>query len=184
MKHKATTIEDIRMLVERKLALLLAQNPKRMNYEIKYREIVALYNLDKDRATLEETFAKLMALSKSMDDEQHRAAREGLTESELAVFDLLEKQNLSGPERERIKQASRALIAELLKIIGPLDQWTEKEQTRAEVETFILDQIFMLPEPPYSSVDKDSISKVLFEHVWQQSMGGRFGGGGDALQAT
>lgn len=88
---------------------------------------------------------------------------------------MLEKQALSGAERERIKQASRDLLAELQRIIAPLDQWTEKEQTRAEVETYILDSVFVLPEPPYSRADKDAMAKRLYEHVWQQSMGGRFG---------
>ena len=103
-----------------------------------------------------------------------------MSEAELAVFDLLQKKSLSGPERERIKQSSRDLLAELLKIIAPLDQWTEKEQTRAEVQTFILDQVFMLPEPPYSSADKAASAQRLFEHVWQQSLGGRWGAGGPA----
>jgi type I restriction enzyme R subunit len=175
VKHKATAIEDIRKLVERKLALLLAQNPTRMDFEIKYREIVAAYNSDKDRATIEEIFAKLMALSKSMDDEQRRAVREGLSESELAIFDLMQKTTLAATERERIKQSSRELLAELLRIIAPLDQWTEKEQTRAEVETVILDRVFLLPEPPYTPDDKDAMAKMLYEHVWQQSRGGQFG---------
>lgn len=174
VKHKATAIEDIRQLIERKLALLLAQNPTRMDFELKYREIVAAYNLDKDRATIEEIFAQLMALSKSMDDEQRRAVREGLSESELAIFDLMQKTTLAATERERIKQSSRELLAELLRIIAPLDQWTEKEQTRAEVESVILDRVFLLPEPPYTAADKDSMAKMLYEHVWQQSMSGAF----------
>ena len=175
VKHKATAIEDIRQLVERKLALLLAQNPTRMDFEVKYREIVAAYNLDKDRTTIEQIFAQLMALSMSMDDEQRRAVREGLSEGELAIFDLMQKTTLAATERERIKQSSRELLAELMRIIAPLDQWTEKEQTRAEVETVILDQVFMLPEPPYTPDDKDAMAKMLYEHVWQQSMSGRFG---------
>ena len=173
--HKATAIEDIRALVERKLTLLLAQNPTRMDFELKYREIVAAYNLDKDRATVEETFARLMALSKTMDDEQRRAVREGLSESELAIFDLMQKSPLAATERERIKQSSRELLAELLRVISPLDQWTEKEQTRAEVQAVILDRVFLLPEPPYTPDDKDAMAKVLYAHVWQQSRGGRFG---------
>ncbi len=176
VKHKATAIEDIRKLVERKLALLLAQNPTRMDFEVKYREIVAAYNMDKDRATIEEIFAKLMALSKGMDDEQRRAVREGLSENELAIFDLMQKTTLAATERERIKQSSRELLAELLRIIAPLDQWTEKEQTRAEVETVILDRVFLLPEPPYTPDDKDAMAKMLYEHVWQQSLVGRMGG--------
>ena len=174
VKHKATAIEDIRKRVERKLLLLLAQNPTRMDYEVKYREIVAASNLEKDRATMEEIFARLMALSLSMDDEQRRAVREGLSERELAIFDLMQKTTLAATERERIKQSSRELLAELLRIIAPLGQWTEKEQTRAEVETVILDRVFLLPEPPYTPDDKDAMAKMLYEHVWQQSVGGRF----------
>ena len=173
--HKATAIEDIRTLVERKLALLLAQNPMRMDFDIKYREIIASYNLDKDRVTVEKIFEELMALALSLDEEQRRAAREGLNEDELAIFDLIEKQSLTGTERERIKQSSRELLAELQRIIAPLDQWTEKEQTRAEVETLILDRVHVLPEPPYSPDDKDVMAKLLYEHVWHQSLGGRFG---------
>ena len=148
---------------------------------MKYREIVAAYNLDKDRATIEEIFARLMALSKSMDDEQRRAAREGLRESGLAILNLMQKSALAATERERIKQSSRELLAELLRIIEPLDRWTEKQQTRAEVETVILNRVFLLPEPPYTPDDKDAMAKMLFEHVWQQSMGGRLGG--DAINA-
>jgi len=46
VKHKATASEDIRALVEWKLALLLAQNPKRMDFEVKYCEIVAAHDID------------------------------------------------------------------------------------------------------------------------------------------
>jgi type I restriction enzyme R subunit len=87
----------------------------------------------------------------------------------------MQKPTLAATERERIKQSSRELLAELLRIIAPLDQWTEKEQTRAEVETVILDRVFLLPEPPYTPDDKEAMAKMLYEHVWQQSVGGRFG---------
>ena len=103
--------------------------------------------------------------------------REGLSESELAIFDLMQKTHLAATERERIKQSSRELLAELLRIIAPLDQWTEKQQTRAEVETVILDQVFLLPEPPYTPDDKDAMGKTLYQHVWQQSMAGRLRSG-------
>lgn len=53
VKRKATAIEDIRKLVERKLVLRLAQNPRRLDFEVKYQKIVAAFNLDKDRATVE-----------------------------------------------------------------------------------------------------------------------------------
>lgn len=72
------------------------------------------------------------------------------------------------------------MLADLQRIVAPLDQWTEKEQTRAKVESVILDQVFMLPEPPYSSGDKDMMAKQLYGHIWQQSVGGTFGAPGHA----
>ena len=45
-------------------------------------------------------------------------------------------------EREQIKQASHELLTELQRLIAPLEQWTEKEQTQAEVEVFILDHVY------------------------------------------
>lgn len=177
VKRKATAIEDIRAVVERKLAELLGRNPGRQDFEAKYRQIVAAYNTDKDRATIEKTFAELMAFWDLMSAEEQRAAREGLGEDELAIFDLLSKKKLSGTERERVKQASRTLLAELRRIIAPIDQWTEKEQTRADVKVTIQDRVFDLPEPPYTQADKDEVARLLYEHVWQQSVGGRFQAG-------
>ena len=171
VKRKATVIEDIRKIVEDKLAQMLARNPLRMDFEKKYQEIISSYNQDKDRATVEETFARLMNLANSLDAEQRRAVEEGLSEEQLALFDLLLRDDLSKPDRERIKQASCELLAGVLAAIAPLDRWTEKEQTRAEVETFILDHVFQtLPEPPYTTDDKQEVAATVYRHIWQQSV--------------
>jgi type I restriction enzyme R subunit len=175
VKRKATVIEDIREIVELKLAQMLARNPLRMNYEKKYQEVIAAYNADKDRATVEDTFTKLIDLANSLDDEQRRAIELGLTEDQLALFDLLQKDVLNNAQRERIKDASRDLLAELQRLIAPLEHWTEKEQTQAEVEVFILDHVYQaLPEPPYTAEDKKDVAELVYRHVWQQSASGHF----------
>ena len=175
VKRKASVIEDIRQIVEEKLAQMLAKNPLRMNYEKKYQEIIAAYNADKDRATVEETFARLLDLANSLDAEQRRAIELGLSEAQLALFDLLSKESLNKAERELIKQASRELLAELQRLIAPLEQWTEKEQTQAEVEVFILDHVYQaLPEPPYTVEDKKALAGRVYRHIWQQSASGMF----------
>jgi type I restriction enzyme, R subunit len=56
VKRKATAIQDIRDVVEQKLAQMLARNPMRLDYQRKYEDIVAEYNREKDRTTVEETF--------------------------------------------------------------------------------------------------------------------------------
>ena len=109
MRHKATALQDIREIVEEKLAQMLARNPSRMDYQQRYEEIVADYNREKKRVMIEETFRRLTKLIEDLDAEQRRAVEEGLSEDELAVFDLLKKENLAKIERECVKQASRGL---------------------------------------------------------------------------
>ena len=107
-----------------------------MDYQQKYEEIVAGYNREKDRVTIEETFRKLMELIEELDAEQKRAVEEGLDEDELALFDLLKKDHLAKTERERVKQESRKLLASIKARLSKIDRFWEKEQTKAEVEVF------------------------------------------------
>jgi type I restriction enzyme, R subunit len=173
VKRKATTLQDIRAIVEQKLGEMLKRNPQRMDYYKKYQAIIADYNREKDRLTLEETFMRLVDLAQSLDAEQRRAVEEGLSEDELALFDLLKKDNLSKADRERLKEASRGLLEALRRLVAPLDQWTQKEQTQAEVKVFILDHLFqMLPTPPFTPQDKEEAANRIYGYVWQQSTSG------------
>ncbi|MBF0268804.1 MAG: type I restriction endonuclease subunit R [Alphaproteobacteria bacterium] len=175
VRRKATALQDIRDIVEAKLAAMLARNPMRMDYQVKYEEIVADYNSEKDRTTIEETFRRLMELVNSLDEEQMRATREGLGEDELALFDLLQKDGLDKTARERVKQASRDLLASVKVRLAELDRFWEKEQTKADVEVFILDKVFAsLPTPPFTPEEKKLVAGNVYAHVWQQAMNGSF----------
>jgi type I restriction enzyme R subunit len=176
VKRKASAVEDIRQMVEKKLAQMLARNPMRMDYYKRYGEIIADYNRDKDRVSIEETFTQLVDFMKGLDAEDHRAAEEGLSEVEYALFCLLQKDNLAKTERERVKQASQGLLDSLRKLIAQRERWTEKEETKAEVEVLILDSVFeWLPTPPFTEDDKQAAAKRIYQHVWQQSSSGQFG---------
>ena len=175
VRHKATALQDIRELVEQKLAEMLARNPLRMDYQQKYEDIVADYNREKDRVTVEETFRRLTELMGELDAEQKRAIREGLDEEELALFDLLKKDDLAKAERERVKQASRNLLASIKMRLSELDRFWEKEQTKADVEVFILDELYAsLPTPPFSAEEKKAVAAEVYAHVWQQAVSGGF----------
>ncbi len=174
-KRKATALEDIRQVVEQRLAQMLARNPQRMDYYKKYSEIIADYNHDKDRVTIEETFARLVDLAASLDAESRRAAEEGLSEEEYALFCLLQKERIGKADRERLKRASRQLYDSLRKLIARREQWTAKVQTQAEVETLILDHLFRsLPTPPYTDAETQAVARQVYEFVWQQSASGVF----------
>jgi len=175
VRRKATALQDIREVVEQKLAMMLKLNPSRMDYQQKYEEIVADYNREKDRVTIEETFRRLTELMDELDEEQKRAVQEGLNEDELALFDLLKKDHLAKAERERVKQASRSLLASVKRRLSKLDRFWEKEQTKAEIEVFILDQVYAsLPTPPFTSEEKKAAAAQIYAHVWQQAVSGHF----------
>jgi type I restriction enzyme R subunit len=176
VRRKASAFEDIRQVVEKKLEQMLAQNPLRMDYYKRYSEIIADYNRDKDRVTIEETFARLVDFMQGLDAEDHRAAEEGLSEEEYAVYCLLQKENITKAEREKVKLASQGLLDSLRKLIAKRERWQEKQQTQAEVEMFILDSLTTaLPTPPFTQEEKESAAKRIYEHVWQQSASGFIG---------
>ena len=51
----------------------------------------------------------------------------------------------------------------------------EKEQTKADIEVFILDEFFGgLPTPPFSVEEKEQVARSVYAHVWQQAVRGDF----------
>ena len=142
---------------------MLAKTPTRMDYQLKYERIIAEYNSEKDRTTIEETFRRLIELVSSMDEEQKRATREGLGEEELALFDLLLKEGIDKAARERVKQASRELLAASKKRLADLAHFWEREQTKGEVEALILDHVYSgHPTPPFTEAEKALIAKNVY----------------------
>ena len=173
VKRKNTALKDIRDVIEAKLKAMLGRNPKRMDFYKRYQEIIADYNREKDRVTIEETFARLLLFSQSLDAEQRRAVEEGLTEDELALFDLLQKPDLGKAARERVKQSSQALLRSIEEHLKCFEDWTANEQTRADVEVFVLDHVIeSLPQPPYSTEEAENLAGRIYNFVFQQAASG------------
>lgn len=67
------------------------------------------------------------------------------------MFDLLQKPDLSKKDREMVKRSSQSLLQSIEGHLQNLENWTAKEQTRADVETLVMDHVLMnLPQPPYT----------------------------------
>ena len=151
VRLKHATLQDIRQIVEDKLAQMVARNPQRMDYYKEYQAIIADYNREKDRATVEDTFVRLTQLASEMDEQSQRHVREGLSEDELALFDLLVKDNISKTDREKLKQASKKLLALLKERLATMPNWTRNAVTQADVQVMILDSLYSsLPRPPFT----------------------------------
>ena len=93
----------------------------------------------------------------------------------LPGVNKLKKDDLGRAERERVKQSSREPLAAITARLSELDRFWEKEQTKAELRVFILDEIFTnLPTPPLTLEEKKAVASDVYDHVWQQAVSGEF----------
>ncbi len=169
--RKKTTVQNLRQAVEQRLQRLLAQNPLRTNFQQLYEEIVAEYNREKDRVTIEKTFEALLKLVQDLDNEESRALREGLDEESLAIFDLLKKDDLSASDIKRIKAIAVDLLETLKAEKLRIDQWRDKEATRDAVQITIRNFLWSdktgLPVALYSEDDVNRKAEDVFRHVFR-----------------
>lgn len=167
---KHTIVQDLKTVIEKRLQRLLEQNPLRTDFQRHYEEVVADYNREKDRVTIEQTFEALIRIINEMDEEESRAVREGLDEESLAVFDLLKKPELSKNEIKRVKAVAVKLIETLKAEKLRINHWRDKESTRDAVRLTIRDYLWSddtgLPKT-YSESDVRDKAAALFVHVFR-----------------
>ncbi|MGC2049416.1 MAG: type I restriction enzyme endonuclease domain-containing protein, partial [Gallionella sp.] len=168
---KNTAVQNLRQAVEQRLQKLLLQNPLRTDYQQHYEQIVSEYNREKDRATIEQTFEALFKLVQELDDEEHRAVREGLDDESLAIFDLLGKPDLKASEIKRIKAVAVQLLEKLKAEIKQVDHWRDKEATRDAVRLAIHDYLWNdatgLPEDAFDEDDVVLRAEGVFRHIYR-----------------
>lgn len=171
---KNIRIQTLKEAVEQQLKRMLRQNSTRIDLYTRYQEIIENYNRETDRATIEQTFEELLQLIAALSKEDSRAVREGLNEEYLAVFDLLcqQKPSLSPRTRDRIKEIAHNLIEAIKAELRKLDNWRDKETTKAQVQTFIYDYLYSdatgLPTDEFNESEVETLSNVVFLHIYQQ----------------
>ena len=170
-REKRTTVQALKHTVEQRLQRLLARNPLRTDFQQHYEQIVAEYNREKDRVTIERTFEELLKFVQRLEEEEGRALREGLDEESLVIFDLLKKPDLGRPDIERIKQVAKDLLRTLKAEKLRVDQWREKDATQSAVKVAIHDFLYSddtgLPAGTYSDDDVTATSEAVFAHVYR-----------------
>lgn len=167
VKHKNLVIRDLEEAIQKMLAQMVFANPKRISYYERYQQIITEYNSEQDRSQIEKTFMELMDLANSMEQEVQRYVREGFTsDEELSLYDLLFKDDLSVADIKKLKAVAVDLLQKVKAKIAELDHWTDKQETRAEVDNLIRDTLWAeLPE----SYDETSIlayRQKIYEYLY------------------
>ena len=160
-------LKDLEELIQQKLDRMLFCNPNRINYYEKYQQIITEYNSEQDRATIEDAFTKLMNLANSLDQEEQRYVREGLSsDEELSLYDLLFKDDLSKADIKKIKEVAATLLQKVKAKIAELDHWTDKQETKAAVDNLIRDTLWEeLPES-YDEISISGYRQRIYEYVY------------------
>ena len=166
VKRKNLMIKDLNDLVQERLSKMMAVNPSRVDYYVRYMGIIETYNAEQDRTTIEKTFMELMDLAKSMSEEEQRYAREGFSsDEELSIYDLLFSENLSKSDIDKIKKMSKDLLQKIKERIAGMDHWTDKQETRAAVDVLIRNVLY--EEIPDSMFDRlEAYRKAIYEHIY------------------
>lgn len=166
-KRKNLVIRDLEELIRERIDALMLNNPNRINYYEQYQKIIEDYNKEQDRATIEKTFMELMDLVNGLDQEEQRYVREGFSsDEELSLYDMLFRDDLSKSEIKKIKEVSVSLLSKVKEKISQLDHWTDKQETKAVVDTLIRDTLWNeLPEC-YDEISISEYRQRIYEYVY------------------
>ena len=166
-KKRNLVLKDLEDLIQERLERMVTANPSRVNYYERYQKIIEDYNSEQDRATIERTFMDLMDLANSMDQEEQRYVREGFeSDEELSIYDLLFSENLSKQDIKAIKEVSSSLLKKVKAKIAELDHWTDKQETKATIDTLIRDTLWAeLPEC-YDEISISTYRQKIYEYVY------------------
>ena len=159
-KHIA--IADLRAFLQKKLAEMLAQNTTRIDFLQRLQSVIDKYN---SGATATETYyEELSAFAEALKNEAERHIREGLSNDELELFDLLKKDTMTQEEIQRVKLSAKSLLKRLVEEHPKLlvQDWFKDrqsmQQVRSEIER-ILDEA--LPESYDRTVFKQKCDNVF-----------------------
>jgi type I restriction enzyme, R subunit len=84
-------------------------------------------------------FDALVQFTKDLKEESERHIREGLTEDELEIFDLLNKEKMTKDETQKVRLAATSLLHRLLNEPPPvlIQDWFKDSQSKERVKSTV-----------------------------------------------
>ena len=162
---KRTEAERLRALVKAKVEELARLNPTRLEWLERFQELIDEYNAGS--LNVETFFEQLMLFTRSLDEEEQRGLAEGLSDEQLAIYDLLTRPgpDLTDAEKKQIKGVAEELLATLKRDKLVLD-WRKGQQTRAAVKVEIEKELDEGLPPSYDAGLFQEKADAVFAHVF------------------
>jgi type I restriction enzyme R subunit len=166
--HKHTQIASLRAAIEAKLDAMLRLNRTRTDYVERFQRLIDEYNAG--AINIDMFYEQLLAFIKALSEEDQRGIVEGLSEEELALFDLLKKPKLTKKEQDQVKLASKKLL-EVLKREKLVLDWRKRQQTRADVQYTIETMLDKMLPKSYTPEVYEEKCHVVYQHVYDSYFG-------------
>jgi type I restriction enzyme R subunit len=172
--HKNIEISDLRAFISDKLQQMMERNTTRTSFAQKLQEIIDRYN--SGNASNESYFDDLMDFVEKMREEEMRAAREGMSEAELEIFDLIKKENLTKDEEQKVKLAAKNLLHKLKddKPTVLITDWYKDTQTRFQVQAAIKKVLNDTLPQSYDRAVYSNKCDIVFDHFLMMAQNGNF----------
>jgi type I restriction enzyme R subunit len=165
LENKNLQVEAMSAELEKKITEMVRRNRKRARFMERLNSLLKEYN--SGAHDIDQLFNDLVDLAKDLDEEEQRTVKENLGEDELAIFDLLVKEDLDPKEVDTIKNASRELLEKLKPLLVP--HWRDFETNRAGVKIAISDLLYdILPEPAYVERDCEAKTQEVYNFVFER----------------
>lgn len=136
-KYKNIEISDLRAFIEDKVNKMINANVTRRDFAQKLQDIIDNYN--SGTSSNENYFSDLIDFAEKLKVEDERHIKEGLTEDELELYDMLLQDKMTKEEEKKVKLAAKKLLHRLLeespKVL--VQDWYKDSQTQSRVKSAI-----------------------------------------------
>jgi type I restriction enzyme, R subunit len=167
--HKRTEAEKLKRLIEGRLEEMLKLNASRIGLAEKFQRLIDEYNAGSQN--VEAFFAGLKQFTGELSAEEKRGIAEGLTEEELALFDILTRPEpaLTKAEVATVKKVCKELLETLRREKLVLD-WREKQQAKAGVMQTLKIEFRRLPDQYTQEIRSEKVARA-YAHVYDHYFG-------------
>jgi len=167
--RKHIEAEKLRSILQAKVTRMIQLNRSRFDYAEKLQKMIDDYNAGS--INIDELYRQLFEFYRNLDEEDKRGIKEGLTEEELAIFDLLTKpeMTLTKKEEQQVKKVARDLLNTLKAGKLVLD-WRKRQQSRAAIRVAIEEVLDKLPECYTEDIYNRKVGSV-YEHIYESYSG-------------
>ncbi|WMX17130.1 type I restriction endonuclease subunit R [Aureispira sp. CCB-E] len=172
-KHQNIQFADLRELMEKKLKQMIGQNKTRGTFLDRFERLIEEYN--SGSLSIERAYEELIQQAERLSEEEQRAAKNDMSESQLELFDLLKKEKLTKKEEQEVKLAAKELLDVLFdaknKIL--IQEWHKEKATQSKVKGTI-NRILgdRLPDSYDRQIFGEKLD-VVFQHFYSLAELGR-----------